>query len=186
MLALADRPDQVPGDPPGRRVQALGQLVEKHDLRFADQRERDEQPLPLAAGQRREGGPALRRQPPLLEQHPPVGAARRKGGEQLERLPDPDPVRQGGVLQLAAEPVPQLRGFILRVDPEHAHPPPVPGTKPLQALNGAGLARPVRSEQGEDLTPLHREGHVVHRDRRSVALGQPIHLDNPAHVTALF
>ena len=43
--------DQPPGHVPGRRIQARGHLVEEHDLRVVDQCQRDEQALPLAAGQ---------------------------------------------------------------------------------------------------------------------------------------
>ena len=48
---VADALDQVPRVPAGLRVQSGGQLVEDRDPRVPDERERDRQPLLLAAGE---------------------------------------------------------------------------------------------------------------------------------------
>ena len=64
----ADAAHQLPDRAPRLRVEAGRQLVEKHHLRIVDQRQRDEQPLLLAARQRHEPGVALVAQAELLEQ----------------------------------------------------------------------------------------------------------------------
>ena len=46
---LADPADEVPRDAPGRGVEPGRHLVEEHDLGLVQERERDEQPLLLAA-----------------------------------------------------------------------------------------------------------------------------------------
>ena len=60
--AVADRLDEVPGVATRLRVEAGGQLVEDRDPRLADERERDREPLLLAAGQVAVGGVALVRE----------------------------------------------------------------------------------------------------------------------------
>ncbi len=66
--AVADILDELPGVTPRLRVEAGGQLVEDRDLRVADQRQRDRQPLLLAAGQLAERGLALVGQAEIVEQ----------------------------------------------------------------------------------------------------------------------
>ena len=73
--AVADRLDEPPCLAPGMRVEAGRQLVEDGDLRPADQREGDRQPLLLAARQIPIGGVALLRQPELVEQFGLVAGA---------------------------------------------------------------------------------------------------------------
>ena len=64
----ADAAHQLPDRAPRLRIEAGRQLVEKDDFGIVDQRQRDEQPLLLAARQRHEPGVALLDQPELLEQ----------------------------------------------------------------------------------------------------------------------
>jgi hypothetical protein len=56
---VTDVLDQLPGVPPGLRVQSGGQLVQDGELRVAHQRQGDQQPLLLPAGQPTEGGVPL-------------------------------------------------------------------------------------------------------------------------------
>ena len=60
--AVPDPADDVPGVAPADGVEVLGQLVEEHQLGPADERQRHEQALALAAGQGAEGSlPEARR-----------------------------------------------------------------------------------------------------------------------------
>ena len=74
--AVADVLDELPGVAPGLRVEAGRELVEDRDLRVADERERDREPLLLAARQLAERGLALVGEPEIVEQPLPVRGAR--------------------------------------------------------------------------------------------------------------
>ena len=117
--------DRRPDLAPGGRVEALGELVEDHQPGPVEQRQHQEQPLPLAAAQARERGPASVRQPELLQQ--PVTVGRPATGEQVDRLGDPEPVRQAGALQLAADLLSQPVGVPDRVQAQAPGPHPSPG-----------------------------------------------------------
>ncbi len=60
--------DELPRVAPGLRVEAGRELVEDRDLRVADERERDREPLLLAARELPEGGPALVGEPEIVQQ----------------------------------------------------------------------------------------------------------------------
>ena len=87
--AVADVLDELPGVAPGLRVEAGGELVEDRDPRVADERERDREPLLLAARElaelrtcacrRARGRRAAARQSPGL---------RVERGVEVQRLPD--------------------------------------------------------------------------------------------------
>jgi hypothetical protein len=91
-------PGEVPGVPPGLRIESRRHLVEHGDLRPADEGQHDGQPLPLAAGQ----GPVvvldLSRQAEALDQLPDVGRLPVEGLVLLEDLPDPELARQRALL----------------------------------------------------------------------------------------
>ena len=106
--------DRRPDVAPRGRVEALGELVEDHQPRLVEQRQHQEQPLPLPAAQPCERGPASVRQPELLQE--PVTVGRPATGEQVDGLGDPEPVGQAGVLQLAADLLPQPVGVPDRVE----------------------------------------------------------------------
>ena len=57
--AVPDVGHELPDRAARLRIEAGRELVEEHDLGLVDQRERDEQPLLLAAGERHEPGVAL-------------------------------------------------------------------------------------------------------------------------------
>jgi len=111
------------------RVEALRQLVEEHQLRPVEQRQHEKQPLPLAAAQRREGRVAALDQAEPVEQL--AGVARSRSREQLDRLADPQPVRQRRVLQLAADQRAQPVGLGSRVVAEDAQYAAVRVAQPL-------------------------------------------------------
>jgi hypothetical protein len=143
-------------------IQALGQLVEYHQPRPVEQRQDQEQPLPLTPAERGERRAAPLRQPELLEQLAAGPGAR--GGEQVDRLGHPQPVRQRRVLQLAADQRPQLRGRGRGVVAEHGQRAGVRPPQSLDALDGCRLAGPVRAGQADDLAGADIEVQAVDHD----------------------
>jgi hypothetical protein len=85
-----DLVDQPPGVAPGVGVEASAELVQDGHLRVADQGQGDREALALAAGELVEAGAAPAVQPQLPEQPVRVGRVAVEGGEQLQRLADPD------------------------------------------------------------------------------------------------
>ena len=93
--------------------------------------------------------PALR-QPELLKQLAAVAGTAR--AEQVECLGHPQPVRQRGILELAAHQWPQLPGLGHRVEAEYPQLPGIGLAQPLDALDWRGLASAVGADQADDLT----------------------------------
>ena len=75
LAAFADAAHQIPDRTARLRVEPGRQLVEKHELGIVDQRQRNEQPLLLAARERHEPGVPLLGQPELLEEPSAIQAA---------------------------------------------------------------------------------------------------------------
>jgi hypothetical protein len=176
-----DLPDQLPGRPAGLWVKAGGELVQEHHLGPADQREGDEQPLALAAGQVGEGGVALGVQPPFLEQPAPVGRVPVEGGIEVKRLPHLQPVGQGRLLELDADALAQLGALAPGLQAEHPHLARVGAAQALHHLHRGRLAGPVGAHDPDDLAGLHGERDAVHRHRLAVPLFEIRHLDDRRH-----
>ena len=175
--AGADQLDELPDDPPRRRVETLGQLVEEHDLRLVEQREGDEQALPLTA---RQGAERLVPQPvetPLghrVGRHPAVG-------EEGDGLADAHPLGQVGVLQLAADARREGAAVPGRVPAEEPHRAAVRVTKALGTLDQRRLAGAVEAEDAEDLALVDGEVDAVDGDEVAVPLGQLLDLQQRSH-----
>ena len=168
--------DRRPDLAPGGRVEALGELVEDHQPGPVEQRQHQEQPLPLAAAQARERGPASVRQPELLQQQVAVG--RPATGEQVDCLGDPEPVRQPGALQLAADLLSHPVGVPDRVQAQHPDLTRVLAPQPLEDLDRRGLAGTVGADQTEDLAVMDGEVEVVDDGPAVVGLGEPANGDD--------
>jgi hypothetical protein len=54
-------------------------------------------------------------------------------------------------------------------------------TKTVEAFHRGGLARPVGSEQAEDLAPADVEGDAVDGREGAVGLAKPLDLDHRVH-----
>jgi hypothetical protein len=175
---VADALDEVPGVTTRVRVQPGGQLVQDGDLRVADQRQRDRQPLLLAAGELGEPGVTLVGQPQVLQQRPPVGRVLVEGAVEVERLPDLHLLGKLAFLELCPDALPELVAVASRVEPEHRHPAGVGDAEALDRLDGGGLARPVGAEDAEDLAPLDGKRDVMHRDAVAVSLVEVLDLDD--------
>jgi hypothetical protein len=174
--AVADRLDQVPGVPAGLRVQAGGELVQDRDPGVADQREGDGQPLLLTAGKLLVPGPELVAETELAGQLGPVGRVRVEGGVQVERLAYRHLLRQLALLELHTHQAAELR--IAGRAAEHVDAAAVRAAQAGDGFHCGGLTGAVRAEDAEDLTALHRERHVVHRDGVPVHLPQVFDLDD--------
>jgi len=83
----------------------------------------------------------------------------------------------GQLLQDHAQALAQLAagGAVGGVVAEHVDPAAVAGAESLEDLDGRRLAGSVGPEQGEDLTLLHYEGHVLDSVDLAVALAQMLH-----------
>ena len=119
-----------------------------------DERQGDEESLLLAAGEAGEGRSAPSLQPPALKDHTPRGRLGREGGEEVQRLPDPDPVGQRRLLKLAADAPAQLAGLPRGIQPQDPDLALIGVAQPLHALHRGRLAGAVGPEQAKDLPLL--------------------------------
>jgi len=154
------------------RVEALGQLVQNDQAGTIEQREHEEQPLPLPAAQRGEHRAAPLRQPELLQQLAAVTGTR--GGEQVQRLAH----RQRRVLELAADERPQLRGLRDGVVAKNTQRAAVRLAQPLDALDSCRLPGTVGADQADDLPGTDIKVQAVHHDPCPVRLSQTSHGHN--------
>jgi hypothetical protein len=107
--------DELPGVAAGLGVEPGRHLVEHRDLRPADERERDRQPLPLAARQRPVVIVALPGQTEHLDQLADVGRLPVEGPVHVEDLADPELGRQRARLELHPDDLVHLGSVGLRV-----------------------------------------------------------------------
>ena len=163
---LAELPqpgDDLPGGPAGGRVEPGGRLVEEDELGVADQREREVEPPPLAAGQPRAERARL---PGEADQGDGlVDVARRRG---RSRRTGPGTRAPTG---RARARIPARRRRPGPATPRRRWPGRAPRTRDLAAgappeafedLHRGGLARAVRAEEGEDLPAPHVEVDACH------------------------
>src|SRR6185312_3234574 len=145
----------VPGGPPGGRIEAGRGLVEEDQLRVADQREGDVEPPPLAARERLAGPVRLAAQ--ADERDRVVDRPRRAvvAGVELEALAH----RQAGLgarlLEDDADAVAPGAAGAGRVGAEDGHVPLGALPEALEDLDDRGLAGAVGTEEREDLASVH-------------------------------
>jgi hypothetical protein len=181
----SDPADQFPGDPSRRRVETRCHLIEEHDSRSVHQSEGDEQPLLLPAGEAPKSGVSLLGKAPVGEQIVPGRALRAQRSEQIESLPNLDPVRQGRLLELRAEVLPQLSRMRARVETEHRHLAAVEGAQALDTLDGGGLAGTVGSENAKDLPLFDPKGDVCDGRKISILLLKVLYGEHLGHVISI-
>ena len=181
LALLPDRLHQVPGGAARLRVEAAGQFVEDDHLRIVHQRQGDEQPLPLTAGEGAEHGGTVVGQPPLMQQRLPRHGARVEGAEQVQRLPHPDPFRQRRLLQLHADPFRQSGPITDRVHSQDRDAAAVRRAQADHALDRGGLAGAVGADDPEDLALVDGEGDLVDRHHLAVPLVEPFYFDDRWH-----
>ncbi len=123
--ALADTAHQSPDGLPRLRVEARGQLIQKHHFRIVYQRQRDEQPLLLPARKGHEPGVPLVGEPELFQQAVAVHRRRVKRSPEIHRLPDLDPFLKLGLLKLHTDAVLQAVHIAERIQTQDRDDAPV-------------------------------------------------------------
>ena len=170
LAALADAAHEIPDRPPRLRVESGRQLVEKHQLRVVDERERDEEPLLLAAGQRHEPGVPLVAQAELLDQAIAVHRLPIERRPEADGFPDLDPLLELRLLELHADPLLQRVDVPSGIQAQDRDGAAIGRAQTLDALHRRGLAGAVRPDQPEDFPRLHVERDLVHGDGPAVRL----------------
>src|SRR5690606_21288551 len=137
-------------------------LVEEHQLRIADQRARERQPLLLPSRELLAPRARLVAQPHLLEH---LGGTAPPGpeelGERLALLARRHELEERGGLQLHAHALRQLRRVRPRGSAEHTHLTAVGPAQALDDLQRGRLPGPVGPEDAEELARLDPETHPV-------------------------
>src|SRR5690606_2021054 len=133
------------------------------------QRQRDEQPLPLPAGEPAEGRALQAGEPPGVQRLSPVDDVPGEPGEGAQRLTHAEPLGQGGGLQLRPDLRAEGAALAERVESEHPEVPCVDAPQALDSLDRGRLAGAVGAEDPEDLTLADRE--VEPPDDRTAAVG---------------
>src|SRR5215472_2322691 len=178
LAELPEPGDDVPGGAAGGRVETSGRLVQEDELWVADQGEREVEPAPLAA--RQPGADRVRL------------AGETDQGDGLVDIP-----RRAVEPGIHGQALPHGQaGLGLRLLQDHAHPVP-PGAarrgwvvpqetnlsrdalaEAFEDLHRRGLARAVRAEEGEDLSPPHLQIDARDSLVAAVALHQAAHADH--------
>ncbi len=161
--------DEVPQLAARLRVEPGGGLVEKEEIRIADERARERQPLLLSARERDHARIAL-----LLELHERDHLLRRRtaieeAAEQPQGLEDGQLVGELRLLQLDAQPLAQRLRVRRPPQPENFDVTRVRLGQPLADLDRRRLAGAVRTEQAEALPGRHVEVDAV--DGHDVLVG---------------
>lgn len=154
------------------RVQTGRHLVEEDQLGAIDQSQRDEQPLPLPTGQARKARAGAMSQSPVAQHRSHVAVRRTKRGEESDRFLDPHACGQCRVLQLAAHEPPHRGQLRSRIKTEDRDITGIRAPEPLEALHGGGLARPVGSEDPDDLSPRDLQRNIPDRDHVAIRFDQ--------------
>ena len=166
----AELREQVPQLAARLRIEARGRLVEEEQIRIARERARHGEPLFLAAGQL---PTQLRRfdSSSTIRSSSSIGAAAMiERSEQPQRFFDRQLLGKLRLLQLHAEPLPQLT----LVRPSSCRPristsPASGSSSPSRISIGGRLAGAVRAQQSEALAAIDAKRQPVDRDDISVA-----------------
>src|SRR5438067_1294705 len=179
LAARLDRLHQLPEIASRLRIESGGRLIEEQHRRIVDERDREQQPLLLAAGEL--AGVAPREllqgaQADELIDLEPVGV---EPPEQRDRLAHGEKVLQRGPLEENAGVLAKARAERLAAVAYLAG-----GRRqdPLHDLDGGGLAGAVRAEQAETDAFGHAERHAGHGGGAGVLLDEVLYFeDGGAH-----
>ena len=166
----AQRLNELPGRPPGLRVEPGGRLVEEDQLGAADDRHRERQALLLPSREPTERGPLDFEQAQPGQEVNRIQWVAVIGGDQAQQLAGAQPRGAAGRLRHHAHAGPQ--GPVSGIAPEYPDGAAVGGAEALAHLDRRGLAGTVRAEQGEDRAPPDREGQAVDGGPRAVSLDE--------------
>ena len=160
-LALRlDRLDALPEVVARLGIEPRGGLVQKQQLGVAEQGQRQQQPLPLTAGELAAVPIDEFSQRTQLDELGLGQGGRVEAGEQPQGIAHRQEILQRRVLELDADARAVVGTAGGSVEQDLAA---VRGEDPLQQLDGGGLARPVRAEQAETAAGGNGKAEPVHR-----------------------
>ena len=151
LAELAQAADHLPRGAARRGVEAGRRLVEEDQLRVADQRQRDVEPPPLSAGQRRGALVGLRGEVDQRERLVDLARSAVVAGVEREALADAQAGLGLGFLQDDADPLAPARRRAPRVAAEDLDRRRRGLAEALEDLDRRRLAGAVGAEEGEDL-----------------------------------
>src|SRR5258705_11421278 len=137
-----------------------------------DERERDEEPVLLAAGERHEPGISLGVETEPGQKRVGVDDAGVERPPEVDSLPDLDALLEVRFLVLHSDSLAERIAVAPWIEAEHRDLSLVGDAVALHTLHRGGLSRAVRTYQPEDLALQHFEGDVVHRYGTAVALAE--------------
>src|SRR5262245_17803450 len=129
-----------------------------------DERESDEEPLLLAAGEGHEPGITLVGEAELLEQARAVDRRAVQRRPEIDGFPHLHALLELRRLELHADALLKRIDITYRIESQHRDSAAIRNAQPLHTLHRRRLASPVRPDQPEDLAAQDLEGHVVDRD----------------------
>ena len=170
-------PDHVPHQQAAVHVETGGGLVEERHLGPTDEGQGEGQALLLAPRQAAGRGLALVLQPHPPEQGGGVGRVVVVGREEIEDLGGADAGVEATLLEHHADAADHggvVGQGVVTQDPDGARRRPA---EALEGLDGGGLARPVRPQEGDHLARFGGERHPVHGHHVAVGDAQVPDLD---------
>ena len=178
LAELPEPGDDLPGGAAGRRVETGGRLVQEEQFRVADEGEGEIEPAPLAAG---EPGAERARLPGETDQRDGLVDIPRRAvepGVHGQALPDGQAGLGLRLLQDHAHPVPPGPARRRRILPQDGYLSLRPLLEAFEDLYRRGLARAVRAQEGEDLSPPHLQGDARDRLLAAIPLRQAADADD--------
>lgn len=167
---------QVPDGSPRLRIEPGGQLIEEHDFRIVDQRQRDKQPLLLPAGKGHKPGISFVGESELFKQPVAVQRLWIQRGPEIHSFPDFDSLLELCLLELHPNPVLDLIDVAEWIEAQDRNLARVRPAHSFHALHRGCLASAVRPDQSKDfaLVDLKRDigdgsgGSVAFADVRNL------------------
>src|SRR3979411_3286912 len=172
--------DDLPEMPPGVRIETSSRLIKEQDFRVAGQSNPDIKPAFLPSGELVDLRLPLLLEPYECDHLIQRSRMRIKAPVHVDRLGD----GQVGVYtrRLQDDPhlFPEPAGMGRGIDAKHRDSSGIAGAESLQDLNGRGLARAVRPEQGKDFSLRDGKVNALDRYQAGVRLAQALNFDNAA------
>src|SRR5439155_9374757 len=147
----------VPELPARLRIEPGRRLVEKEQLRVADEGARVGQPLPLPAGELYNIRIRFLGQPDALHHRIRIVPSLVEAAEETERLADGELLGQPRLLEGDADPLPKLQVVLPPTPAEHFDVAAGGFQQPFEDFDRGRLAGAVRAEQAKALTGAHFE-----------------------------
>ena len=170
--ACFQRFDDIPRLSARLRVEPGGGLVEKEQLRFADQSAAERQPLLLAAGERAHVRAGLFLEADEPQNRRDVQTAWIEAAEQREHFADLQLLREFGLLQLDAESRAQPLIVSIPAIAEHLDLAGVGIPETFEDLDRRGLPRAVGAQHAEALAGAHLEIEAIDGHRLAITLDE--------------